>query len=261
MLHDHRSVLLGVAAVLLIAGKAIAVPSGNGTTATCAAENDLCDDGNPCTAVDVCDASLECVGSGVPAFCDDGLRCTVDTCDTVMGCVSTVAPATGCNTSNAKGSLSMKVAPLQGGLESTKFQWKAGTIPLGDFGSPTTSTDYEICALDQNKILASGLALAAATCGSKSCWTESDKGVKYIATGNLNSIAVQQLLGGASIDGKAKVQVKIAGSATPFDINSIAYPVTVQVTTSDGQCWQQVFTSTDEKKNDGVQLKLSHSVP
>jgi uncharacterized repeat protein (TIGR01451 family) len=77
-------------------------------------EGEICDDGNPCTAVDICltsptegcygfeeqtcDDSLNCTsdscdGAGGcifdPLDCDDGNPCTDNTCDEVLGCVST----------------------------------------------------------------------------------------------------------------------------------------------------------------------------
>ena len=45
----------------------------------------LCDDQNACTTVDQCDGG-ECVGS-VPLVCEDGEKCTEDSCDPDSGCV------------------------------------------------------------------------------------------------------------------------------------------------------------------------------
>ncbi len=57
-----------------------------------------CDDGNKCTAVDVC-AGGKCTSSG-GLDCNDGNVCTVDACDPTKGCVST--PHTGaCDDDNA----------------------------------------------------------------------------------------------------------------------------------------------------------------
>jgi hypothetical protein len=48
-----------------------------------------CDDGNLCTVADVC-SNGQCSGSA--KFCDDGLPCTLDTCDAVDGCVAGIRP-------------------------------------------------------------------------------------------------------------------------------------------------------------------------
>lgn len=45
-----------------------------------------CDDGNLCTTADTCSGG-SCVG-GPPLNCNDGLNCTVDSCDPVAGCSS-----------------------------------------------------------------------------------------------------------------------------------------------------------------------------
>ncbi len=50
-----------------------------------------CNDGNACTAKDLCTAG-NCVG-GQPLVCDDGNDCTTDLCDALVGCTTT--PASG----------------------------------------------------------------------------------------------------------------------------------------------------------------------
>lgn len=55
-------------------GTLVYEPAGNGA---------ICDDGNPCTDGDICDAG-ECVG-GPPVECDDGNPCTKDLCDLETG--------------------------------------------------------------------------------------------------------------------------------------------------------------------------------
>ncbi len=57
-----------------------------------------CNDNNPCTAVDACDAGV-CVGSG-EVDCDDGNVCTDDACDPAKGCVHATNSAA-CNDGNA----------------------------------------------------------------------------------------------------------------------------------------------------------------
>src|SRR5690606_26294460 len=47
--------------------------------------NELCDDDNACTTLDLCQAR-NCVGSGALA-CDDGDACTVDSCARAIGCM------------------------------------------------------------------------------------------------------------------------------------------------------------------------------
>jgi hypothetical protein len=52
----------------------------------CDFENDDCDDENACNGVELCSEEHGVCAPGVPLDCDDGLRCTVDTCDPIEGC-------------------------------------------------------------------------------------------------------------------------------------------------------------------------------
>jgi hypothetical protein len=58
-------------------GQCLLLPTPAGT---------LCSDGNTCTGGDVCSLG-NCVG--VPANCDDGIACSLDSCDPKSGCVHT----------------------------------------------------------------------------------------------------------------------------------------------------------------------------
>ncbi len=232
------------------------------TTGLCDAENAPCDDGNACTTVDTCNASLECVGGGPEPDCDDGSPCTEDVCVAPAGCSHPPALAASCNASNTKGLLQVKNDATDS-KDSMKFQWGGGSIPLADLGTPASTTGYTVCASDADKVLAQASIPAAGTCGTAACWTESDKGVKYAdKTKPGTNDGVSQLSGTASTLGKSKLKLKIAGETMqPIQLGSISYPVTVQVITSAGECWEQAFSSTDEKSNDITSLKLLHKAP
>jgi len=57
------------------------------------AEGDKCDDGDPCTFDEVCQAT-ECVGALTPDRCEDGLACTLDACNGDGTCTHTPVAAT-----------------------------------------------------------------------------------------------------------------------------------------------------------------------
>lgn len=61
--------------------------AGDCCDGACAIETGSCDDGDPCTTGDSCVVG-ECTG-GTPVSCDDGIACTVDSCDPATGCVAT----------------------------------------------------------------------------------------------------------------------------------------------------------------------------
>ncbi len=63
---------------------------GESTTAWSASSKGSCDDGNKCTSGDSCFQG-ECKGTG-ETKCDDGIPCTVDSCDPTTGCAQTKDP-------------------------------------------------------------------------------------------------------------------------------------------------------------------------
>ena len=77
-------------------GEPVQCPDGGGgacvsvfcdSEAGCQLENntDPCDDANPCTGNDLCQDGA-CAGD--PVSCDDGLACTLDSCDPETGCIN-----------------------------------------------------------------------------------------------------------------------------------------------------------------------------
>ncbi len=56
-------------------------------SATCDFVAGPCDDGDPCTENDMCDAGV--CEPGTAVTCDDGIACTVDACEEGTGCVAT----------------------------------------------------------------------------------------------------------------------------------------------------------------------------
>lgn len=234
------------------------------TNGICAAENDACDDGDACTMNDFCNASLECVGGG-SVGCDDGSICTADVCVSPLGCTHPPAPATSCNTSNAKGLLLIRDDATDA-KDQVLFKWLKGTSPLADFGDPLSNSGYTLCVADANKVLASATAPAASTCGSRPCWkltgpASARNGVLYNDPFRASD-GVKLVKGKGDAAGKAQVLFKALGSGIPdIDLAGIAYPVTVQVRTSDAACWEQQFGPSDEKKNDGATFKALHLTP
>jgi hypothetical protein len=57
-----------------------------------------CNDANDCTGGDVCKTSGTCVGT--PINCDDNNSCTIDSCDTKIGCSHKYNPASSCSDGN-----------------------------------------------------------------------------------------------------------------------------------------------------------------
>ncbi len=231
------------------------------TSGICETPGEPCDDGDGCTATDICDGSLECVGSGSPD-CSDGNPCTDDVCESPLGCTHSPDVATGCNGTGGKSILSIKNDD-DNSKDKVLFKWLKGTSPLSDFGNPTSASGYTLCVFDSNKVLASATAPAASTCGASPCWSTSATGVSYSDSSSPpDHDGVQKLSGKADTSGGAKILLKAGGETLPtIQLNGIVAPVTVQLRTTDAGCWEEQFSAGDQKKNDGDQFKAVHVGP
>jgi len=53
----------------------------------CVGEGSTCDDGDACNGAETCNPLTGACGAGVPPACDDGSACSIDSCDSALGCV------------------------------------------------------------------------------------------------------------------------------------------------------------------------------
>jgi hypothetical protein len=211
-----------------------------------------CDpDANICT-VDQCDGSGACTLASTVA-CDDGNACTQDACDPVLGCVYTGQPATTCQ-APVKATLDVKYNQLNTSRDLLKFNWKGGPVLVPAFGDPINSTRYELCVYD-----ASGVRLAVGVPpgftppvgpGWKILGTIAvPKGYKYKDVAmSIQGVKEIKLLG-SSID-RANLKVVGKGPLLPDDPPPFQLPVTAQLYSSDGNCWEAVFDTPMTKRNE-----------
>ena len=238
------------------------------TNGICSTVNAPCDDGNSCTADDVCNASLECVGGGPVQCADDGSACTSETCQAPMGCVSVPAPASSCDTSNRKGVLQLRNGTKNGAKDRVLVQLLQGSSLVGDFGEPTEDSDYTVCVYDAGRTVTSISVPAGGSCGPKDqpCWKKTGPTATPNGVQNKEPLATNDgatlLLGTVSSKGLSNLSFRGVGSQLPaMDLAFLRYPLRVQVRTSEGQCWEQVFSQADEKKNTGSLFKAVHKAP
>jgi hypothetical protein len=104
----------------------------------------LCSDGDGCTANDVCNIALQCVGQ--PVVCNDGNQCTVDHCDHPAGCAFLPATGLGCDDGDACTSNDLCAADGQ------------------CIGSPKDCDDGDICTTEIC-VLGGCLSLLLPVCG------------------------------------------------------------------------------------------------
>lgn len=217
----------------------------DGTSTICPADVSrddgvACEDGDPCTADDVC-AAGSCTSG---ATCDDGNPCTGDVC-TESGCEYPATPATTCHTA----ATSTFALSQRNGVSSTlRWKWMRGTSTLADFGTPTTSTGYVLCLYD-----ADGLVLRGAVPPSSSLWRAASAKLWRYTDHTASAAGVSKLdLAGSDSD-RSRIALTAVGDALPDpDLSAgLALPVTLQLRRDDDPaCWTSEFGASSAKKND-----------
>jgi hypothetical protein len=124
-----------------------------------------------------------------------------------------------------------------------KLSWKwtsSGVVMPGDFGSPTTTTNYVLCLYDQTGRKLSGLAPADGTCGTKPCWKTTRTGFKYVDKDGTPDGITRELLKSGTAAGKGKIRVKdIVVPTLP-----LTTPVRVQLRQdSSNTCWEATYST------------------
>ena len=127
------------------------------------------------------------------------------------------------------------------------MQWKwfkGAATSVGDFGTPHTTTSYALCLYDgTSELIGSVTAPAGGTCRGKPCWRATAKGWRYDDKDRTPD-GVQRLDLESGIAGKAQVAVSAKGlNLTSPSLPISTLPVTVQLRSSAGQCWQSTHTS------------------
>jgi hypothetical protein len=139
------------------------------------------------------------------------------------------------------------------------WKWTFGAATTkADFGSPLATTGYQLCVYDgAGHTIARASAPPGGTCGGRPCWRESSSQFTYKSNdrqpnGRPRSSVRLKLRPGA--DGHAKIQLQGRGVHLDLQPLPAAQPVTVQLKSSDGTCWDAVF-STPAQRDDGMQFR------
>ncbi len=228
----------------------------SGTSVACPADTRT-PNGTPCG--DACSSGGTCL-SGVcsgsqPVACD-----ACEACDPVSGCI--VAPLQTCRGPVVPEGAQLKVKDSLKGPKNDQLQWKlnkGAATTLADFGDPVTSDGLSLCIFDRSQatpsLLFRATVAADGTCGTKPCWVGKGKNFKFSSkTGNADGVTGLVLKPGE--DGKAKIQFKAKGvglTDRPFGLPapSLPLPLTVQLQSENGQCWQASYQRAGVKKNAG----------
>ncbi len=242
-------------------GTACALPGSEGSA---------CDDGNPCTASDVCQDSAcvgTTVGNGMPCDddnactgpdscqggtctatplangtpCDDGDPCSrPDTCQ--AGACSGISPATTCKvvpTGSALLSIDNRSSDTR---DRFAWVWRRGSATShGDLGNPLTSTSYALCLYDSvggapqrrlSKVIPPGPH-----------WKPYAHGFRFrdstLANGGIQSIVLTE-----GVAGRAGLQVRGKGPPLGLPVLPFAKQPNVMVQLlNDTTCWTSTHST------------------
>jgi cysteine-rich repeat protein len=201
---------------------------------------------------DACDGAL-CGNDALDPgeSCDDGNHVAGDGCS--VGCQierCTAEPKTDCRQPTAPGKASLNIKK-KASAKSDLLVWKWGSgaaTTNGDFGFPAQITGYVLCLYDEiggvpGRTLARSVP-AAGTCGTRACWKNLPTGFKY-TDAKLTPDGIRQLSLKSGVAGKAGVKLKAKGINLALPDLPLAQDprVTVQLQSSDGECWEAIYST------------------
>ncbi len=199
-----------------------------------------CDDGSVCTSAETCDAVGNCnVGSTL--VCDDGVACTHDFCDDVLGCQSAPEPTPSHFCDHVwKGRVDVSDRVDSDATDRVRINLMLADQPLGD---PTSTTDYAVCLFDTSAGTTSTPLKLEIPAGAP--WTPDRGGFSYTdktgANEGIRRVQIRPRANGQTrfrLSGKGP-SLPLPGPAAPgiyFENDPV---VVVQVENSAGACWRE----------------------
>jgi hypothetical protein len=129
------------------------------------------------------------------------------------------------------------------------WQWLRGaaTAPA-DFGSPLTTTSYQLCVYDAaGNTVAHASFPPAVTCGGEPCWRV--HGTKTTFRSSTLGLTLK-----AGDVGKARIVARGRGPLLGVATLPAAQPLTVQLKNSEGVCWETIY-SAPARRNEAGQFR------
>lgn len=236
------------------------IVGGDCCAADCSAaaiDGTVCDDGETCTGSDQCTAGT-CGGTALAdgSPCDDGSACTAESCQ-AGECSSAPAPAVGCLVPTVTGGAKVSIKNAVGGKgDKVALTWGKGpALTVGDFGTPDTNDDYDICLYDNDgDLVLAARAPAGGMCGDKLCWKTTNSGFGY-SDKLASPDGLVKLTLKAGDAGGSKITVKGKGGPLKITpVGDIALPLTSQIR-GNGQCFAATFSVADKHTNEQLKAK------
>ena len=196
-----------------------------------------CNDANPCTGPDTCQAGVCTGGPPTGAACDDANPCTGPDACIGTSCAGS-SPLAGCIGPDGPGrglvDLRDEAADRSDGL---LWRWIRGTTAKSAFGNPTASTAFALCVYDavDGSLMSLGIPP-----GSR--WRETAGGFVY-TDGSLIADGVRRIVLKEG-SGGARIIVRGKGARLGMtDLTDLDLPLTVQLTNG-MTCWEASYQST-----------------
>jgi cysteine-rich repeat protein len=233
-------------------------------------------DGNPCTA-GACDASGACTGTR-PADCDDGVACTNDTCDVVLGCVHTANcddgractidscdAVLGCvHTPDVRSCRSAPISTLRvvaaGATDTLTWKWRNGqSTNQGEFADPRTIAAYSFCLFAGAP--AAIVAEADVPPDAQKWAALGSTGFEFKDTSGAADGIRRILLRGSDAN-QTKIVLEGQGAGLSLTAPPLNVPLTAQVTNAQTNvCWSATYGASDVRRNRGGRLKAKLAAP
>ena len=166
-------------------------------------------------------------------------------------------PRTGCKTPVFFGRSGLRVVDKTPDTKDlVVWKWRKGEdTAFGELGDPVSSDGYALCLYDgTTSLILESQAPAGGLCAGVPCWKITGsilnpKGYKYNDR-NRTPDGLTKIIINAGAESKAKITVKGKGEnvrgATvldPMPTPPLTLPVTAQVQSSTGECWETVYTT------------------
>ncbi len=239
------------------AGPCDAAETCTGASGACPADVDEpddtpCSDGLFCNGEETCQAGA-CEAGSDPCVttCDEG----TDECGSLCG----VEPGASCLVDG--GSVFLLKQSADPSRSKLKWKWGKGQPFLHeDLGSPQTTTTYELCIYDI--VASTPQFLASLALPPNGLWVEkAPKGYSYknktLAADGIRKIKIKP-----GVIDKTKINFDAAGANLPViapasmtELFAVEPAITVELVSSDGECWSSDFAINDVKVNKDTQFK------
>ncbi|HZR80451.1 MAG TPA: SBBP repeat-containing protein [Candidatus Binatia bacterium] len=205
----------------------------------------------PCTGAPGTASPDPCIASTTPQLSGD-LEIIVNTsaaslwtlADTSTTPVCPPSPTSGCQPAQSTKSQLHLQSKADDSKDKLGWKWQSSaTVDVPDFGSPSSTTGYQLCLYTQNTLRAAALMPAAGTCSGHPCWRSLPTGFLY-SDKDATPLGLSKMTMKAGAPGKAKIGISGKGANLPDTPLPLALPAKIQlIRIDDGTCWEATYST------------------